>query len=223
MVSYIETIKNVSLFNALEKHELELITKIVSLKNIPKNYTVFQEGERGDALYIILKGKVKVSLYDDEGREYILDFIGKDGFFGELSLLDDLPRSANIITTEECEFLVLKRDDFLKLLVENPSITINILKVMAKRLRSADERIKGLAFYNVEGRILKYLTDIGEKSGIKIKNHIIIENGPTQIEIASSCGCSRETVSRALKSLTKKGILTVRNRHYFLYTGDVIM
>lgn len=223
MIRYIETIKHVSLFNALEEDELKLITKIANLTNIPKNYTVFLEGERGDALYIVLKGKVKVSLYDDDGKEYILDFIGKDGFFGELSILDDLPRSANIITTEDCEFLVLKRDDFLKLLIENPAITINILKVMAKRLRSADERIKGLAFFSVEGRVLKYLIDKGEQSGIKIKNHIIIENGPTQVEIASSCGCSRETVSRMLKSLTKKGILSVRKRHYTLYTGNLML
>ncbi|HPU30337.1 MAG TPA: Crp/Fnr family transcriptional regulator [Syntrophorhabdaceae bacterium] len=221
MIRYIETIKNVSLFNILSDDELKLVAKIATIRHIPKGYTVFQEGERGDALYIIVKGKVKVSLYDDEGREYILDFIGKDGFFGELSLLDDLPRSANIITTEECEFLVLKRDNFLKLLMENPEITINILKVMAKRLRAADERIKGLAFFSVEGRVLKYLIDIGERTGIKIKNHIIIENGPTQIEIASSCGCSRETVSRMIKNLSKKGILTVRKRHYTLYTGHL--
>ncbi|HOJ71401.1 MAG TPA: Crp/Fnr family transcriptional regulator [Syntrophorhabdaceae bacterium] len=221
MIRYLDTIRNVSLFNILEDEDIKLISRIATTKTIPKGFVVFQEGEKGDALYIILKGKVKVSLYDDEGREYILDIIGKDGFFGELSILDDLPRSANIVTTEDCEFIILKRHDFIKLLMENPAITVNILKTMAARLRAADERIKGLAFFSVEGRILKYLIEVGEETGIKIKNHIIIENGPTQLEIASSCGCSRETVSRMLKSLVNKGIITVRKRQYTLYTGHL--
>lgn len=221
MIKYLETIKNVNLFNILDIEDIMVISRIANVKALPKGYMVFQEGEQGDALYIIIKGKVKVSLYDDDGREYILDIIGKDGFFGELSILDDLPRSANIITIEDCEFLVLKRDDFIKILMENPAITVNILKTIAARLRAADERIKGLAFFSVEGRILKYLIEIGEEIGVKVKNHIIIENGPSQVEIASSCGCSRETVSRMLKSLVKKGIITVRKRQYTLYTGHL--
>ncbi|MBP8625670.1 MAG: Crp/Fnr family transcriptional regulator [Syntrophorhabdaceae bacterium] len=221
MIKYLETIKNVNLFNILDIEDIRVISRIANVKALPKGYMVFQEGEQGDALYIIIKGKVKVSLYDDDGREYILDIIGKDGFFGELSILDDLPRSANIITIEDCEFLVLKRDDFIKILMENPAITVNILKTIAARLRAADERIKGLAFFSVEGRILKYLIEIGEEIGVKVKNHIIIENGPSQVEIASSCGCSRETVSRMLKSLVKKGIITVRKRQYTLYTGHL--
>ncbi len=214
MKQYIDNIKNVNLFSALEYNEIAEISRITTLKHYPKGYMVFQEGDEGDALYIIINGRIKVSLYDDEGREYILDIIGKDGFFGELSIIDDLPRSANIITIEDSEFLVIKKIDLLKLFMENPAIAISVLKTLSKRLRAADERIRGFAFLSVEGRILRYLTEIGEKTGIKIKNYLIIENGPTQIEIANSCGCSRETVSRMLKSLTQKGIISARKRRY---------
>lgn len=214
MKQYIDNIKNVNLFSALEYNEIAEISRITTLKHYPKGYMVFQEGDEGDALYIIINGRIKVSIYDDEGREYILDIIGKDGFFGELSIIDDLPRSANIITIEDSEFLVIKKIDLLKLFMENPAITISVLKTLSKRLRAADERIRGFAFLSVEGRILRYLNEIGEKTGIKIKNYLIIENGPTQIEIANSCGCSRETVSRMLKSLTQKGIISARKRRY---------
>lgn len=214
MKQYIDNIKNVNLFSALEYNEIAEISRITTIKHYPKGYMVFQEGDEGDTLYIIINGRIKVSLYDDEGREYILDIIGKDGFFGELSIIDDLPRSANIITIEDSEFLVIKKIDLLKLFMENPAIAISVLKTLSKRLRAADERIRGFAFLSVEGRILRYLTEIGEKTGIKIKNYLIIENGPTQIEIANSCGCSRETVSRMLKSLTQKGIISARKRRY---------
>jgi len=120
---------------------------------------------------------------------------------------------------EGSDLLIVRRADFTKLLMENPSISINILKVLAGRLRVADERIKWLAFLNVEGRILKYLLELGARLGIKMKDYIIIERGPSQIEIANSCGCSRETVSRMISSLVKKGVISVRRRQYTLYPG----
>lgn len=217
MKRYIGNIKHVSLFSTLTDEEAAAISKITSLLEFGKNAIVVQEGEIGNSLFIVLKGKVKVSLYDDDGREYILDVIGKDGFFGELSIIDELPRSANVITVDASVFLVIQRNDFITLIMENPGISIGIMKTLSWRLRSADDRIKGLAFLSVEGRVLKYLRDIGEKSGLKVKNHVIIMKGPTQVEIASSCGSSRETVSRVIKNLIKKGAISVRRRQYTLY------
>ncbi len=217
MYKYAVNLKNVTLFSKLKDEEIQAITNIAVLKNYEKNSVVFQEGEIGDSLYIILGGKVKVSLFDDDGKEYILDVIGRDGFFGELSIIDELPRSANVITTEYSELLVIHRKDFIRLLLDNPTISISILKTLSSRLRYADERIKGLAFLSVEGRVLKYLFDIGDKSGLRLKNHIIIENGPTQIEIANSCGSTRETVSRVLKALIRKGAISIRKKQYTLY------
>jgi CRP/FNR family transcriptional regulator, cyclic AMP receptor protein len=214
MKRYIDNIRNVNLFSTLNDSEIELISKIMYTNTYNKGHIVCQEGEKGDALYVILRGKAKVCLYDENGREYILDVIGKDGFFGELSLIDELPRSANVITLDNCELLVIKQHDFVRVLMENPTITISILKTLSRRLRAADEKIKGLAFYSVEGRILKYLLEIGHESGVRVKDFLIIEKGPTQVEIANSCGCSRETVSRMVKHLVSKGALTVRKKQY---------
>jgi CRP/FNR family transcriptional regulator/CRP/FNR family cyclic AMP-dependent transcriptional regulator len=216
MRRYMDNLKNVHLFATLNEKDIEVISRIIYINNYAKGEVVFQEGEKGDSLYIVLKGQVKVCLYDEDGREYILAAIGKDGFFGELALIDELPRSANVITLENSELLIIRRHDFTRLLMENPTITISILKVLSRRLREADERIRWLAFLSVEGRVLKYLMGVGEKTGIKVKDYVIIEKGPTQIEIASSCGCSRETVSRMIKSLVKKGILSVRKKQYTL-------
>ena len=211
-----DNLKSVSLFSRLNEKDIEVISRIIYINTYARGEVVFQEGEKGDSLYIVLKGQVKVCLYDEDGREYILAAIGRDGFFGELALIDELPRSANVITLESSELLIIRRHEFTRLLMENPTITIAILRVLSRRLREADERIKWLAFLSVEGRILKYLLGVGEKTGVKVKDYVIIEKGPTQIEIASSCGCSRETVSRMIKSLVQKGIVSVRKRQYTL-------
>jgi CRP/FNR family cyclic AMP-dependent transcriptional regulator len=149
MKKYTDNLRSVHLFSDLKENELEAISRILYIHAYSRGQIIFQEGEEGNALFIVLSGKVKVSLNDEEGREYVLDTIEKNGFFGELSLIDDLPRSANIYAMENCDLLVIHRNDFMKLLMENPSIAINILKVMAGRLRAADERIKWLAFLNV--------------------------------------------------------------------------
>ncbi|HEX2965545.1 MAG TPA: Crp/Fnr family transcriptional regulator [Syntrophorhabdaceae bacterium] len=221
MRKYADNLRSVHLFSTLKEEQIEAVSRILLVNSYYKNQTIFQEGEAGDALYIVLKGKVKICLYDEEGREYILDVISKDGFFGELALIDELPRSANAIVMESAELLIVRRPDFMRLLLENPSITVAILKVLSRRMRVADERIRWLAFLNVEGRILKYLLEIGAKTGVKVKDYIIIERGPTQIEIANSCGCSRETVSRMVSSLMKKGFVNVRRRQYTLTPGTV--
>jgi CRP-like cAMP-binding protein len=214
MKLYAENIRNVSFFSALSDRELEMVAKIAFVKTFNKGFMVFEEGEKRDTLYIVLKGRVKVSLYDEDGREYILDIIGKDGFFGELSLFEELSGFANVMTLEQSDLLVIRRSDFMRLLMENRDFAVSMIRELSKRLRAANEKLKRFAFLGVEGRILEYLMDIAEKSGVKIKDRIIIENGPTQVEIASACGCSRETVSRMVKSLVEKGRLSVIKKQY---------
>ena len=191
-----------------------MVAKIAFVKTFNKGYMVFEEGEKRDTLYIVLEGRVKISLYDEDGREYILDIISKDGFFGELSLFEELSGFANVMTLEHCELLVIRRKDFMGILRDNNDFALSMIKELSKRLRAANEKLKRFAFLGVEGRILEYLMDIGQKSGIKVKDRIIIESGPTQVEIASACGCSRETVSRMIKSLVEKGRLSVLKKQY---------
>ena len=214
MKLYAENIRNVSFFSTLSDQELEKVAKIAFVKTFNKGYMVFEEGEKRDTLYIVLKGRIKVSLYDEDGREYILDIIGKDGFFGELSLFEELSGFANVMTLEQSELLMIRRNDFMRFLRENSDFAVSMIKELSKRLRAANEKLKRFAFLGVEGRILEYLMDIGQKSGVKIKDRIIIESGPTQVEIASACGCSRETVSRMIKNLVEKGRLSVLKKQY---------
>lgn len=216
IMGYLERVRNASFFSALTDRELEVLLKIARVRSFIKGYAIFEEGDTRSALHIVLHGRVKVSLYDEEGKEYVLDIISGGGFFGELSLFDELTGFANIIAMEETECVVIQRQDFVRLLMENPAFTVSVLKTLVKKLRGANERIKGLAFLNVENRILKHLSELAEKTGVRIKDRMIIERGPTQVEIANSCGCSRETVSRMIKSLAQKGKISVIKRQYTL-------
>ena len=154
MKLYAENIRNVSFFSTLSDQELEMVAKIAFVKTFNKGYMVFEEGEKRDTLYIVLKGRIKVSLYDEDGREYILDIIGKDGFFGELSLFEELSGFANVMTLEQSELLMIRRNDFMRFLRENSDFAVSMIKELSKRLRAANEKLKRFAFLGVEGRIL---------------------------------------------------------------------
>ena len=92
-------------------------------------------------MYIIAKGRVKVVLYGDNGREVILTLLKAGEFFGEMSLLDDLPRSANVIAAEDSTVLILKRDQFAEHIKKSTSTALNVMSELSKRLRRADEII----------------------------------------------------------------------------------
>ncbi|MCX7858059.1 MAG: Crp/Fnr family transcriptional regulator [Deltaproteobacteria bacterium] len=222
MEEYLNTLKKVPLFSSLNEQTLKDILKITQKRKFVKGKVICCEGEPGDSMYIVLSGKAKVSLVHDY-KEYILAFIEKGGFFGELSLIDGLPRSANVEAVEDCEVLAIHRGDFLRLLRQSPEISIEIMKMLSERLRSTDERVKSLAFLPVEGRILNYLVDFAQKNGVRVKNYLIIDRAPSNNEIATLCGCARETVSRVLKALKQKGVIRRNKRQYVIFPPNEVV
>jgi CRP-like cAMP-binding protein len=215
----IELIRRVPLFSDVEDSALEKLGQLMTIKNYPKDSLVFGYNEPGDAMYVIASGRVKVVLYGESGREITLTFFKRADFFGEMALLDDMPRSANVVTTEKSSLLVLKRDAFKKHLVENPQTAINILAEISRRLRSADEIISNLALLDVYGRVARVLIDLAAKDGRQVEEGIQIDKRPTQQDIASVACSSRETVSRVLNDLKKRGLLIMDGKKTILRSG----
>ena len=112
-------LRNVPLFSALPEGQLTLLTRVVGRKSYPRNSTIINAGDPTDALYIVISGRLKVMMSDDEGREVILAILGQGEFFGEMGLIDEAPRSATVIAIEPCELLTINKMDFKKCLAEN--------------------------------------------------------------------------------------------------------
>jgi CRP-like cAMP-binding protein len=131
--------------------------------------------------------------------------------FGELSLIDDRPRSAHVIAMEDSTLLVLRREDFRKRVESSPSVAWSLLTELSRRLRRADEKIGGLVLLDVPGRIARLLLDLSQESGTDK-----IEKALTHQTIAQMIGASRETVSRAMKDFQDAGWITVERRRITL-------
>jgi CRP/FNR family transcriptional regulator, cyclic AMP receptor protein len=135
--------------------------------------------------------------------------MGPSDYFGEMSVIDGEPRSASVYAVESTELLVLRREELLAQLETNPRLALSMLVEFSRRLRAADTRITSLALLGVYGRVANTITELAHNRGKRVGNMIVIENRPTQQEIADMSGTTRETVSRVLSKLQRSGTLIV--------------
>lgn len=207
-----ELLHDVPLFAGLKDDDLARLALVLTNKNYPKDSVVVSAADPGDALYIVISGNVKVSLWSDSGREIILSTLSDGAFFGEMSLVDGEPRSANVTCLGPSKILRLARKDFLQLVRQYPSIAINVMTEMCERLRRADESIGNLALLDVYGRVARFLIELAEEEGEDVPEGILIRKMPTQQHVASRIGTSRETVSRALSEFQRRGFVEQRGK-----------
>ena len=197
-------LKNIPLFSCLNDQELADIEKVAIKKTFPKNTILLSEGDTTDALYVICDGKVKVTIDDNEGKEVILSMIGAGEYFGEMSLLDDEPRSASVTTKETTQLLIISKNDFMDFFSSNP-IALNLLKDLIKRLREANKKIESLGLLDVYGRVARILNQFAKSH----EGKMVIEEKLTHQEIANMIGSSREMVSLILKELSNGEYITI--------------
>lgn len=199
---------HVPLFSGLSDAEIQPLFSHAIKKLVAKNTIIMSEGDGSASLYVILSGKVKVFLQDDEGKEVVLNYQGPGEYFGELALIDGEPRSASVMTVEKSTFLVISKQEFQQCLINHPDIAFGLIKGLVLRLRLLTENVKDLALTDVYGRVVKLLLGLATPQADKM----VIANSPTQQEIANQVGASREMVGRILRDLTTGGYLKVEGK-----------
>lgn len=208
----ISLLRRVPLFEVLKDDDLEAIARVTITRSYDKDQVIILAEEEGDALFIIADGQVKVSIVSEDGREVILSLLGEGAVFGELSLLDGKPRSANVVATQDTKLYMVRRADFLQLIYKVPQIAVGLLAELAARLRKTDRKIEGLALLDVTSRISETLLQLADEQGSETKFGVSLEERPTHQQLASMSGTTRETVSRVLKRLEGQGYISSEGR-----------
>ena len=193
----------------------ELLEKYGALKkSFSKNEIVFEEGNLPTHYHQIISGEIKMSNYNDDGREFIQGIFYKDQSFGEPPLFLNQKYPANSIAVEDSDILVLPKSDFMKLLEENPKISIRIIENLAQRLYYKSVMAAEISTHEPEHRVLKLIDH-----GIAYFNFKKDSNGYlinfTRQQIGDLTGLRVETVIRTIKSLEKKGELKIVNRKVY--------
>jgi CRP/FNR family cyclic AMP-dependent transcriptional regulator len=184
-----------------EKH-FQALAKRGAVKAYPRNTVIVNEGDRSDSLYIILSGKVKVYLADEEGKEILLSTQGPGEYFGEM-VLDQGPRSASVMTLEPSKFSVISTEEFKRFLTEHPEAGPELVLSLIHRVRELTKTVGNLALLDVYGRVARLLLELA----VEVNGEMVISERLTQQDMASRVGCSREMISRILKDLRTGGYL----------------
>lgn len=201
----VNELKLIPLFSEMREEDLQQIINMSVRQVYKKDNMVLIEEEIGSTMFIILSGRVKISRISDEGREVILSILVDGDFFGEMAILDGQTRSANAVTLEDTEMMIIRRENFLQILHDHPQVAINLLKELAHRLRRSDSQIKSLSLQNAMGKVASTLLRIADDSGIIKQGRVEIAHLPPQQDLANMAGTSRETISRVIKSLGQLG------------------
>ena len=209
-------LRQVTLFDCLGDPEIEALAALTFSRTFDKGQLIILAEETGDTLFIIRGGQVKVSLIHEDGKEFILSLLGQGEVFGELSLLDARPRSANVTAMVETELLMLRRSDFLDLVGRVPQIAVSLLEELASRLRRTDDQVEGLALLDVHHRVAKTLLRMAKDGGQTSPEGILIRRRPTHQQLANMSGTTRETVTRALKQLQDEGYIRISGRQILI-------
>ncbi len=202
-------LKQVNIFKGLDDQEVHDLMSVAKKRTFRSGEVIFHRDDPGQVLYIIKEGKVKICLISPDGQEISLVVFGRGEYFGDLALLDGLPRSADAIALEKVECYTLQRGDFHNAIMKNPRIAIQIMEVLCERLRKTDQQVEDLIVLDVYGRVAKKLLELAETHSVKQEDgSILINVRLTQQELAAMVGASRESVNKVLGYFTDKGYIT---------------
>jgi CRP/FNR family cyclic AMP-dependent transcriptional regulator len=206
LLSITESLTGVSLFSGLSQPEIAVLADAAVVRTFPKNTIVVTEGERSDSLYVILSGRVKVFVSDEQGKELVLNVEGPGEYFGELAL-DEGPRTASVATLESCKLAMIANDVLRGFLASHPDAALRLIGGLIGRIRHMTESIKDLALLDVYGRVAKLLLELATEAD----GRLVVDQRLTHQQIADRVNASREMVSRIFKDLTTGGYIAIED------------
>jgi len=194
-------------FSPLEEATLRAIAETGIVRTFPKNAVLIHEGDAGDALYIVLQGRVKVYASNAQGREFAIAFHGPGEYVGEMTL-DGEPRSASVMTVEPTMCAVVNRAQFRDFILAHPDFAMHLIDRLIHRLRVTTGNLKSLALSDVYGRLVRLLNTLCQD----IDGKSIVPEKLTQQDIADRVGASRDMIGKLMKDLVAGGYLAVEDR-----------
>jgi len=201
-------IQQIPIFKNLSDSVLEHLLATSRIHKHRKGVLLISEGETGESLYLIISGRVKIFVSDEGGNEMTLFIETSGGYIGEISLLDDAPRTASAITLEPTEIISISKRGFKDLVRENPDIAFNIIEALSKKLRRSTNVIRSLALRNVYQRLVLKLLELAEEDN----GNKIIAVKYSYLELGKMIGASREMVGKVMAELIRGGYLEERDK-----------
>jgi CRP-like cAMP-binding protein len=191
-------LRGVELLNGLSTEDLVRVAQTCQIVRFRRAERIFTASQPGACLYVVMSGRIKIFGSSAQGRSKTFAYLEPGDFFGEMSLIDEEARSASAAALDDSVLIMLKSEDYRKLMLSRPAIALAVLKTLSTRLRKANKEIEALSFNNVLGRIAQILLDLSERYGKKTEEGTQISMTLSHKELAEMAGTAREVISRVI-------------------------
>ena len=204
-----EMVSHIPMFRSLSLEDRAELASLLRIQKVKAGEVLFRKGSEGTTLYLIQSGAVKIVLPSRLGDEMIVTIFSEGDFFGEMALLDNMPRSADAIAVDPTVLLLLNRSDFLHFLQKSNGAIEAILSSLSIRLRRTDDLLEDTSFLNIPARFAKKLLELGDTFGRRDGETLNISLRLTQKDLADMVGATRESINKELRVLREKGIVSI--------------
>jgi CRP-like cAMP-binding protein len=207
---------------ALSPTEKDALYERGVVRQFPRGTALFHERQTSDRVLVLLSGYVKLSCLSDDGKEVVLAIRGPGDLLGELSAIDDEPRSATGTALEPVEALSLATSDFKSFLTTNPRVGLTIMTMLSRRLRDADRKRVEFAADDTMTRVASRIVELSERFGDGASDEVSIDLPISQEELAGWTGCSRDSVVKALQSMRVLGWIETQRKRIVVHDIDAL-
>jgi CRP-like cAMP-binding protein len=197
------------LFRKLTLEEVDHIASISRQRRYADGQVVFQRGDAASGMYAVLQGRVRISLYSDDGKEIVLNIVERGCIFGEIAIFDGKPRAADAFAMGECLLLTIERREFVALLERHPALAIRIIEFLCEYLRRTNSLVEDIVFLDLPGRLARLLLRLAANYGEETPNGLRLGLKLSQREFGSLVAASRETVNKQLRAWEESGVLAI--------------
>jgi len=218
MENFLNLISAIPLFNGLPSEQLDAIRRIAIEKRYNKGQTIFSEGDKTTGFFVIVEGRVKIYKVSSEGKEQILHIFEAGQSFGEVTVFTGQQMPANAQTLAKTHLLLFAKNAFVDLVSSNPSLALNLLGIMSKKLRQFAAQIENLSLKEIPARLASYLVYLSEEQGTEDTVVLNISKG----QLASLLGTIPETLSRIFAKLSGQNLIRVEGPKIVLLDRDGI-
>lgn len=195
------------LFEQAGDEAIEGGDRIFKTSIYPKRSMVFDQGDPTRVVFLIKRGKVRITRLTADGKEVTVAVLGAGDMFGEETLFDAQPRTTHAVCLEESLLCTAKADDLFALLSRNPTLALNVAKILNDRLVDASATMEDLAYAKISDRIMHLFERLATEHGVRTERGTTIDVRLTHADIASLIGSTRETVSLEMSNLAKAGAI----------------
>ena len=204
-----ELLARTPLFSQFSPEELGRLVSFMRVERYPARRVLVRKGDPGTSMMVVLEGRVQICTRSEEGREFVVNIINPGEVFGEIALLDGSDRTADAVTMDPCELMILERRDFVPFLRAHPDACMRLLEVLCQKLRWTTGVLEAALFLEGPSRLAKVLVHLASLYGHSMDNGVELRIRLSQQQLANMVGMSRESINKQLGQWRDEGLIAV--------------